>query len=34
VDRFLELLALMRLEMVTEPSFPKAELRKSNGQIG
>jgi len=34
VDNFLELLAIMRLEMVTEPSSPKAELRKSNGQIG
>jgi hypothetical protein len=34
VDSFLELLALMRLEMVTEPGSPKVELHKSNGQIG
>ena len=34
VDSFLELLALMRLEMVTEPGSPKVELRKSNGHIG
>ena len=34
VDSFLELLALMRLEMVTELVSPKVELRKSNGQIG
>jgi hypothetical protein len=34
VDSFLEVLALMRLEMVTEPGSPKMELRKRNGQIG
>jgi hypothetical protein len=34
VDSFLELLALMRLEMVTEPGSPKVGLHKSNGQIG
>jgi hypothetical protein len=34
VDDFLELMALMRLEMVREPASPKVKFRKRNGHIG